>query len=106
MCSNWPYREETGEKKESSTSGRKYTTTQAVILGLGSLFNHSTYYQNVGWVRDVAHRLITYKTLRDIKVGEELCISYGDRLTFVDADAKMMESDDEEMTVLSKIDLA
>jgi hypothetical protein len=63
-------------------------TTQAVILGLGSLFNHSTDSQNVGWIRDVKNRLVTYITLRDIRRGEELCISYGDRLTFLDADAR------------------
>jgi uncharacterized protein len=61
--------------------------TQAVILGLGSLFNHSKLHQNVGWTRDIENRLITYTALRDIKLGEELCISYGDRLTFVDVDA-------------------
>jgi len=51
------------------------------------MFNHSTTDQNVGWQRDVEKLLVTYRTLRDIAVGEELCISYGSRLTFVDADA-------------------
>ncbi|KAF2461420.1 hypothetical protein BDY21DRAFT_332042 [Lineolata rhizophorae] len=59
-------------------------TRQAVIFGLGSLFNHSSRHQNVGWQRDLDQLLITYRTLRDIKAGEELCISYGDRLTFDD----------------------
>lgn len=82
------------------------TTTQAVILGLGSLFNHSTHQQNVGWIRDVPNKLITYKTLRDIKQGEELCISYGDRLTFVDADARLVhDADEEDEDVLAKIEL-
>lgn len=63
------------------------TTTQAIIFGLGSMFNHSNLHQNVGWVRDLENKLIIYKTLRDIKAGEELCISYGPRLTFKDSDA-------------------
>jgi SET domain-containing protein len=66
------------------------------VFGLGSLFNHSTLRQNVGWIRDITNQLITYKTLREIKRGEELCISYGDRLTFVDADAKEMHGRSEE----------
>jgi uncharacterized protein len=60
--------------------------TQAVVFGLGSMFNHSTLDQNVGWKRDLENQLVVYRALRDIKAGEELCISYGDHLTFVDAD--------------------
>lgn len=51
------------------------------------MFNHSSQHQNVGWERDVTNKLIVYKTLRTVEVGEELCISYGDRLWFEDADA-------------------
>jgi SET domain-containing protein len=79
--------------------------TQAVILGLGSMFNHSRLHQNVGWKRDVEKKLVTYRTLRDVKKGEELCISYGDRLTFVDVEAKMNESDDDETSILANITL-
>lgn len=61
--------------------------TQAVIFGLGSMFNHSLRDQNVGWKRDLEREVVVYRALRDIAVGEQLCISYGDRLTFVDADA-------------------
>ena len=64
----------------------RLVTTQAVVLGLGSMFNHSTRNQNVGWERNLVSQSITYKTLRDIQKGEELCINYG-RLWFVDADA-------------------
>lgn len=60
------------------------------------MFNHSKYRQNVGWTRDVDNLTITYATLRDIHVGEELCISYGERLTFVDADALIEESKENE----------
>ncbi len=83
---------------------RPPTTTQAVILGLGSLFNHSSQNQNVGWVRDIPNRLITYKTLRDIKYGEELCISYGDRLTVIDAAEPAIDSEDEGSDMLNRID--
>ncbi|KAF2719512.1 SET domain-containing protein [Polychaeton citri CBS 116435] len=57
-----------------------------LILGLGSMFNHSRREQNVVWQRDVQRQVIVYRAARDIAAGEELCISYGDRLTFVDAD--------------------
>ncbi|KAF2840712.1 hypothetical protein M501DRAFT_1001724 [Patellaria atrata CBS 101060] len=59
---NWPY---------ICTDG-KATTSQAVVLGLGSMFNHAVD-QNVGWKRDVAQQLVTYRTLRPVKAGEELC---------------------------------
>ena len=62
--------------------------TQALALGLGSMFNHSTLHQNVGWKRNTETDVIVYTALRDIKKGEELCISYGSaRLWFPDADA-------------------
>ncbi|KAK4549613.1 hypothetical protein LTR36_004914 [Oleoguttula mirabilis] len=74
---NWPTSDADGKPKK----------TQASIFGLGSMFNHSSEDQNVGWKRDLEHQLVTYSALRDIREGEELCISYGDHLTFVDADA-------------------
>ena len=74
--SNWPIKNpETGVVFQ----------TQAVALGLGSLFNHSLLHQNVGWSRDVTGQCIVYRALRDIRAGEELCINYG-KLWFVDAD--------------------
>ena len=63
----------------------KAVQTQALALGLGSLFNHSSQDQNVGWIRDTAGQCIEYRALRDILAGEELCINYG-RLWFTDAD--------------------
>ena len=81
--SNWPH---TPPRGANGQDAKAPTTTQAVILGLGSMFNHSTMNQNVGWDRDVKNLLVTYITLRDIKAGEELCISYGQRLTFKDKD--------------------
>lgn len=80
--------------------------TQAVVLGLGSLFNHSARRQNVGWKRDLEKTVVVYTALQDVKKGEEMCIAYGDRLTFVDADAKTVDSDDEdEDAMLRRIDL-
>lgn len=81
---NWPTVDSTQQRKQVS---------QAVIFGLGSMFNHSRD-QNVGWRRDERAQLITYRALRDIGPGEELCISYGDRLTFVDADGLVVETED------------
>jgi uncharacterized protein len=105
--SNWPYTppSENGNGNGNGNghvngSGKPPTTTQAIILGLGSMFNHSDIQQNVGWERDIANRLITYKALRDIKEGEELCISYGQRLTFKDSDRDedFVEREPDDMT--------
>lgn len=74
---NWPL---------LGASGRPSGTTQAIVFGLGSMFNHSARAQNVGWHRDLARQVVVYRALRDIAAGEELCISYGERLTFQDAD--------------------
>ncbi|RMZ66169.1 histone lysine methyltransferase set7 [Pyrenophora seminiperda CCB06] len=73
---NWPIRGTDGINQ----------TAQAVIFGLGSMFNHSTQEQNVGWMRDLERQTVTYQAVRDIREGEELCISYGSNLTFKDAD--------------------
>ena len=72
--SNWPFQDQrTGKKRK----------TQAVVLGLGSLFNHnSSYRQNVGWKRNLKSQSIIYTALRDINAGEELCISYGAHVWF------------------------
>lgn len=58
---------------------------QALALGLGSMFNHRRK-PNVAWERNIATQSIRYFTLRDIDEGEELCISYGPKLWFNDAD--------------------
>ncbi|KAL5346145.1 hypothetical protein ACLOAV_009178 [Pseudogymnoascus australis] len=95
---NWPLPAAEGSKAPGKT--------QAVVFGIGSLFNHSQRRQNVGWMRDVSKGVVIYRTLQDVRKGDELCISYGDRLTFVDADAKQVDSDDEdENAALSRIDL-
>ena len=52
------------------------------------MFNHSIRAQNVGWTRDLESRCIVYRALRDIKAGEELCISYGEKLWFVDSEVE------------------
>lgn len=112
------------------------------------MFNHSSGDQNVGWVRDVDRLLITYRALRDIEIGEELCtsppslhtsplpnpgisrllddglplcsllrrfgsvktnimqgISYGARLTFVDADAPAPVNEGDGAEIFSEMQL-
>lgn len=103
--SNWPYIP-SAEEKAQANGTKLPTTTQAIILGLGSMFNHSTMNQNVGWDRDIENHLVTYTTLSDIKAGEELCISYGQRLTFKDTDEEQPENGSDDWTeVLNIIDL-
>lgn len=63
--SNWPVTDGNGNTQ----------VAQAVILGLGSMFNHSSQEQNIVWERDPERLMITYKALRDIPIGEELCKS-------------------------------
>jgi SET domain-containing protein len=67
------------------------------------MFNHSTLNQNVGWERDLQNLLITYVTLREVKEGEELCISYGPHLTFKDTDMVEEEGDPDDWTDFSGI---
>jgi len=52
----------------------------------------------VGWLRDVEREVVIYKTLRDVKAGEELCISYGapEYLTFVDVEGEAERARDRE----------
>jgi hypothetical protein len=111
---------ETIEPDPASTNRRSKPAkinTQAVVFGLGSLFNHSSLAQNVGWKRDLDRQVIVYTALRDIAAGEELCISYGAKLTFVDADnvgdgpesgtngADNGEVDEDGVALLGKIEL-
>lgn len=95
---NWPLRTKDGSISTSQT--------QAVVFGLGSMFNHSTDYQNVGWTRDLDLEVIVYRTLRDVSDGEELCISYGSNLWFVDSDASNLNEDVEDAdAMLARIDV-
>lgn len=80
----------------------KGVTTQAVVLGLGSMFNHSTSDQNVVWERDLKAQTITYRALRTIKAGEELCISYG-RLWFMDSDMDEEAAEGDGLNLLQRI---
>ena len=85
---NWPLPDPQNPK-----STRK---TQAVVFGLGSMFNHSSTCQNVGWTRDLKDELVVYRALKDIGTDEELCISYGapGQLTFLDAEAYEVEREE------------
>lgn len=68
------------------------------------MFNHSSLHQNIGWEREIKNGVVIYKTLRDVEEGEELCISYGDRLWFEDADVgKEEEEEGDGMDVLGGI---
>lgn len=91
---NWPQKEQNGGTK----------VAQAVIFGLGSMFNHAMD-QNVGWERDTDRLLVTYRSLRDISAGEELCISYGPRLTFKDAGVAESLTEGDGLEQLNRIQL-
>ncbi|KAJ6508910.1 hypothetical protein C8R45DRAFT_1208497 [Mycena sanguinolenta] len=55
--------------------------SQALALGLGSLFNHSNF-PNLSFIIDSSNHLIHYTTTRHIEPDEELCIYYGSKLWF------------------------
>lgn len=93
MISNWPIVDANGVRK----------IAQALVLGLGSMFNHSTHEQNVVWQRDEDRLVITYQAFRNIAAGEELCISYGSHLTFKDADASFLPLPESEVDQLNQI---
>jgi hypothetical protein len=115
----WPAEEDivTSEPQSpvlSSTSGTVSSSTsgdvaapkcprQALALGLGSMFNHKRV-PNVAWERSIATQSIRYFTLRDIEEGEELCISYGPKLWFVDVDGSEEDPDGDD-AFLSKVDI-
>lgn len=48
---------------------------QAIVLGLGSMLNHSAIRQNIRWRRNLEAGVIVYSALRYIEQGEELSIS-------------------------------
>lgn len=96
---NWPLlSSHTPANEPNEPDATAPQRTQAIILGLGSMFNHSHLHQNVGWTRDVAREVVVYRALRDIAAGEELCISYGPpgKLTFHDAEAEAVRRVEEE----------
>jgi len=51
--------------------------TMALSLGIGSLFNHHSSNANVSYELDKKTNSIKYRTVRDIREGEELLICYG-----------------------------
>ncbi|CDU23396.1 uncharacterized protein SPSC_02025 [Sporisorium scitamineum] len=60
--------------KRTSSNG---AAIMALALGLGSLFNHDGASPNVKWTLDYATHSIGYTTVREVREGEELTISYG-----------------------------
>lgn len=94
---NWPVKDpETGRIK----------ITQALSLGLGSIFNHSDH-QNVGFQRDLESKTIVYKPLREVLAGEELCISDASHLWFDNADGENGKAKDieKESSLLEAVQL-
>ena len=77
---------------------------QALALGLGSMFNHKRV-PNVAWERIISTQSIRYFALREIEAGEELCISYGPKLWFIDVDGPEEDPTDGDDAFLSKVDI-
>lgn len=47
----------------------------AIILGYGSIYNHS-YKPNAEYVRDFENNLLIYKAIKNISAGEEITVNY------------------------------
>ena len=74
-----------------------------VALGHGSLFNHDSKSPNINFEVDADLCLIRYRTsFKEVKVGEELCISYGSKVWWDDSES---ESEDEDLPFLERINL-
>ena len=54
-------------------------TERAVVLGLGSLYNHS-YQPNAYYVRRLEELAIDFIARRKISPGEEICVNYNGRV--------------------------
>ncbi|KAF9488937.1 cytidine deaminase-like protein [Pleurotus eryngii] len=81
----------------------------ALVLGLGSLLNHSEF-PNTSYTINQSSDSITYTTSRQIAADEELCIFYGNNLWFRSADSTGDISpphfvDDDQWGGLSTIDV-
>ncbi|VVA43795.1 conserved hypothetical protein [Candidatus Roizmanbacteria bacterium] len=48
-----------------------------VVLGYGGIFNHSKN-NNTKYYKDKKNQMMVFKTIKDIKKGEELCTDYYD----------------------------
>lgn len=53
----------------------KSTRTGSVVLGWGSIYNHS-YNPNSDWKQDFKTKTMVYRAIKDIKKGEEILVNY------------------------------
>lgn len=56
-------------------------TTHALVMGYGSYYNHSEI-PSVNWITDENNKTFKFFALRDIEIGEELFINYGNGSVF------------------------
>jgi hypothetical protein len=76
----------------------------ALALGIGSLFNHH-HDPNTFYKRDIQQGCIRFYTLRPVKAGEELCISYGSVLWFKNADQVDTMEEETEQDIFNGLDI-
>jgi hypothetical protein len=80
-----------------------------LALGYGSLFNHSSSRPNVDYRVSNNESIRFHSGHQPILQGEELCISYGSKLWFEDADGSAEEDssddDDDATTLLARIQI-
>lgn len=50
----------------------------SMVLGYGSIYNHSTVYENADYEYHPEKSVMVYTASRDIKKGDEILISYGE----------------------------
>ncbi len=52
-----------------------YGKQLALVLGYGSLYNHS-YEPNATYVKEPSNGVVTFRAIRNIKAGEEITVNY------------------------------
>lgn len=55
--------------------GRKLKTALAMVLGYGSLYNHS-YEPNAKYVRRISKKVVEFVSVKNIRKGQEITVNY------------------------------
>ncbi len=57
------------------------SSTHAIVLGFGSIYNHSDN-NNATWTTDLNRNCYIFRAIKDIQPGEEICTNYMKQVNF------------------------